>query len=690
MPSLGRGARRRRPSRGHVIKPTLFYLSLRGRRYVRFGRRWPLPFLPLRANRLLVGNMALKADHARFLGFRKELAFGLRNGKLVSIREVPSGAACSCVCPACDGALIAHKGPKIIHHFAHANATGGCGEGYGLETNAHLWAKLALGEALWIRLPPIVAEGGGLVRTVHRGKDFTFVAAALEKRAGEIVPDVELTAGDGRRLIVEVLVTHRCGPEKIARIEAGGVSAIEIDLAKWRNSGDAAAIAQALLTEAPRTWLYNPALAAASKELADVAAERAKAKAARQAAAAQREVSRIRRAAKRAAPELEHVHAELSRLGYGGALVGEQPGDGFIVHARLWKAAALGRLIERALGDRPLGQVTSDRLSDLIPDCLWRDDRHPRHRIDTQSLKAAVPGFTTPDDALHDFLHALQEENILHYHKGEYWLSPELVRRVREDREARRKAAEAALARSRRWLQTERQIDRLLSHPSASGLDAGFERKVWSSNFSFAPGRSLVSLTEAGDEDWKKLMSGLSDIERMLDGGPIAADLFDLPFERTRETARSQAEMIACEERAQAEAAEAEARSGRANAIRTEATLQLGAEAETWLAKTRTTDGASRVEVATESKEGLAFVRSGLNKRVADLEEARRRADLVEALQKRLRSATESAFGDPNHAAFFLGCKRDELGRQTPLEHCTDERGLQEALRLLPGSRRRR
>ena len=41
-------------------------------------------------------------------------------GSIRHVGEVESGIACECTCPACGGRLIAKKGTKMIHHFAHA------------------------------------------------------------------------------------------------------------------------------------------------------------------------------------------------------------------------------------------------------------------------------------------------------------------------------------------------------------------------------------------------------------------------------------------------------------------------------------------------------------------------------------------------------------------------------------------
>ena len=66
-----------------------------------------------------------------------KLPFGLKNGQIVEINEVEKGLACNCICPSCGSPLIARKGQKKIHHFAHYKAD--CKAA--LETAIHLAAK---------------------------------------------------------------------------------------------------------------------------------------------------------------------------------------------------------------------------------------------------------------------------------------------------------------------------------------------------------------------------------------------------------------------------------------------------------------------------------------------------------------------------------------------------------------------
>lgn len=46
-------------------------------------------------------------------------SFGLSNGEVRHISEVKSGLDCNCNCLGCGGVLVAKKGEKNGHHFAH-------------------------------------------------------------------------------------------------------------------------------------------------------------------------------------------------------------------------------------------------------------------------------------------------------------------------------------------------------------------------------------------------------------------------------------------------------------------------------------------------------------------------------------------------------------------------------------------
>ena len=57
------------------------------------------------------------------------LGYGLKEGKLLHISEVPRGLACGCVCPACGDRLVARQGPLREHHFCLQSRCGSCRRG---------------------------------------------------------------------------------------------------------------------------------------------------------------------------------------------------------------------------------------------------------------------------------------------------------------------------------------------------------------------------------------------------------------------------------------------------------------------------------------------------------------------------------------------------------------------------------
>jgi hypothetical protein len=67
-------------------------------------------------------------------------------GKLVNIEDVDSGKKCNCFCPACQESLVAKKGTKNRHHFAHSSGTN-CG--HAVESMLHHLAKDKIQEAFY-------------------------------------------------------------------------------------------------------------------------------------------------------------------------------------------------------------------------------------------------------------------------------------------------------------------------------------------------------------------------------------------------------------------------------------------------------------------------------------------------------------------------------------------------------------
>ena len=205
-----------------------------------------------------------------------QLPYGLREGRLLSIEEAARGLACGCICPACEAPLVARKGEKQAHHFAHYK---GQGCAHGLETGLHLKAKEILERRRHIALPAVF---------LHRQKSpyfrpqlIRFDKVQLEQYLGNLRPDIILEAGP-RRLLLEVAVTHASPERKIKRLQQLGLPALEVDAlaiyqkAIQQNGSFTPAHYESELIHGleQKRWLFNPKKPGAEYRLRKEAAAR--------------------------------------------------------------------------------------------------------------------------------------------------------------------------------------------------------------------------------------------------------------------------------------------------------------------------------------------------------------------------------------------------------------------------------
>ncbi len=156
-----------------------------------------------------------------------KLPFGLKNSQLIQVSDVESGLKCGCNCRACGYPLVAKKGKRKIHHFAHHKQPD-CK--YATETALHEAAKKVIEEAGYIVLPELKYKIGetGHRLIVSQGK-LHFEEITLEKRFHNVIPDI-LIKQEGQFLNVEICVTHRVDEEKLEKIKESNLSTLEIDL----------------------------------------------------------------------------------------------------------------------------------------------------------------------------------------------------------------------------------------------------------------------------------------------------------------------------------------------------------------------------------------------------------------------------------------------------------------------------
>lgn len=185
-----------------------------------------------------------------------KLIYALKDGNIVSIDDVPSGKECGCVCPACGDELIARKGQKRMHHFAH-RSNEDCE--YGYESSLHLAAKGILSRSKKMVIPPVYVEfphSGKPKELISKEREISIDDVELEKRFDDIIPDIVVYFGD-KYFFIEIYVTHPIDDEKLKKLKEKNISTIEIDLSKKRDIS-VEELSDILLKSSDRkSWKYN-------------------------------------------------------------------------------------------------------------------------------------------------------------------------------------------------------------------------------------------------------------------------------------------------------------------------------------------------------------------------------------------------------------------------------------------------
>lgn len=628
-------------------------------------------------------------DHRPFSGLSDELVYGLGpDGTILHISQVGRGLQCGCRCPACEQVLIAKKGPVQLHHFAHHNANAACANA--VETNAHIWAKEVLARVKRLLVPETVARHGSLTRIVRRAQVYSFVEARLEKRLGSMVPDVILVMADGKKLIVEVRVTHACDEVKREKLRQDGHSAIEIDLRNFRMSSDREAIEGALLSGAPRMWLSNARqvtfdeqfgqqLAADAEREAKEAEEKRRRTALAEARAAERALQQVEQQATSLMSAVRRSNVSQEIPDFAANLMdtfqeinwSTRSTAGFTVVDAVWQAELFLEYLTDPKAHRYAWEedITVEHAMQTIGDHLIPAFRSPIPDAVRIRLRKTWPKRRTPAEAVERFLDDLCWDFLSTAHNGKYRVQEHYLDRL----ERRVRAARAAESRQN---DVKSRLAAIIAKlPVCERRDFNFE--TWHGKKLRAFKISPDDLCRRGDEAFRDFERTLRQVELMLDGGPIAEEMLGLPLggqvERTQIRIRdTQIKAAAVRRKSLTEAAQA----------------QLGADAPRWLSgPSEDDDELSRIdqaglddssyqrarrELESATRARLAVVR-------AEAEAEMRRAELQVAAAK---------FLDKDRANLFMTTTQPKLGR-SPIVHCVDQRTLQECLDLLAPAKRR-
>ena len=178
------------------------------------------------------------------------------NGDMAHISEVERGLKCNCVCPMCRRALVAKQGKVREHHFAHAKGEECEHAG---ETALHLAAKDILATSREIVLPEVVVQfpHASQRRVIAQQRRYEIECVDVERKLGSTIPDV-IVQIKGRKLLVEVAVTHKVDEEKLQNIREQGLSCVEIDLSDVQRDISRANLKKMVIDDISRKfWLHN-------------------------------------------------------------------------------------------------------------------------------------------------------------------------------------------------------------------------------------------------------------------------------------------------------------------------------------------------------------------------------------------------------------------------------------------------
>ena len=187
-------------------------------------------------------------------GEEVSLQFARQGDNIVHISEVSKGLACNCICEECDSKLIARKGKVRQHHFAHHEKSDCKGA---WETLTHEKAKEVIIEEGYINVPK---PGSFELVPVH------FETVEPEVSIGSYRADVVGTHKSGKRLVIEIAVTHSCESKKIQYFEEEKISSIEIYMNDLHSVLSLEEFKEYVLSSAQRIWIFNEKVRRGAKQ----------------------------------------------------------------------------------------------------------------------------------------------------------------------------------------------------------------------------------------------------------------------------------------------------------------------------------------------------------------------------------------------------------------------------------------
>lgn len=208
-----------------------------------------------------------------------KIPYGLKDGVLWFVTDVPNGNNCGCICPKCKTPLQARNNPTNVKraYFAHSGPVECTYSGM---TDVHIMAQQILLDCKYI-VTPVYKDKPKLKLTdgsTIYGEDIIIrkTKVAADKVVSEytwngFVPDIAFKIGD-KELFIEIAVTHFIDDAKRRAVVNNDIAMIEIDFSNLSDEDffDKEMFTKIVLNPDDRAkWIHNPKGALLKKSALD-------------------------------------------------------------------------------------------------------------------------------------------------------------------------------------------------------------------------------------------------------------------------------------------------------------------------------------------------------------------------------------------------------------------------------------
>jgi hypothetical protein len=592
------------------------------------------------------------------------------------ITDVPSGLACNCVCFGCGKRLVARKGEGgRAHSFAHLpdEVTPDCS--WAAETELHIICKEIIARHGKVTFPEVmVPDQDGRQRLVSPKRCVEFASVEIEKPAGQVIPDVVATMHDGRRVFIEILNTHACPPEKLAKLSKMDVDVLEIDVSNYRDHA-LDELDEIVLHIAPRKVIQSAALRAMANRLEQ---EKAKRQSQRR-AEADRLVAIYRDDRHSNHKTAALITKEMVDLGMSDLFDLDERPSAFIVPRRQWQAAIVYRLVDCVYPE-------SVSVMDMVQRFRERKWEKPglggMKSEHSRWIAANVAGdFKSPYEEVLGYMERLELTGVVFSRPGKRFVkSNAFFERVKA-------VIERQQMPEKRTTELKAAFDAVCSLMlPTDGVVPSFGE--WLNGRAAHEELSVSEFLIMPMDDWKRLLREVETIRAAIVSPrrPVPDDFVGLPLQGL--FSRLKAERLEALHKAEDE---------RAARLKDEADKRLTVISETahwsiqdaakWLAKgVEKFGGKTPLELAEESASGLESARDALGEEVARIRKAASDEQIRIKVVSQIEEAVRQRFQRSDEAEVWLRQSWPQLGRVRVADYCVDQKTLDRCLELLEES----